>query len=330
MNHEPLPDKENPGEKESYREYGPALDEGRLHSELEKLLYLYDYEFVGEKGSSLLENKMAADAHVTPRIYADKDGLPVTYDAATHEKQKRAKPDGFSMLWHELLSPLTIIKGYTSTLLQLKDDITAEQQMQYIQGIESASNRMIRLMENLRDISRLEEPDNLYIQRVSLTDMLRTVAHEMQNQTTKHCIKIRPSERMPLVNADPEKIEQVMNNLVMNAIKYSPNGGDIEIEVCTARDEEELWRLFNKTPHIKLPCIIVSVADHGIGIPEEEIDNIFDRFYRIKNKLTHNAQGAGLGLYICKIIMEAHSGHIWAQNRLQGGSIFNFSLPLDR
>lgn len=330
MDQEPSPEKKYIDKKNSYPQYGSILEEGRLNSELEKLLYLYDPEFVDEKKTALMDNGIAADTTVAPRIYQDKHGLPVTYDAATHEKQRKAKSDGLSMLWHELLSPLTIIKGYTSTLLQLKDDITAEQKIQYIQGIESASNRMIRLMENLRDITRLEEPDNLYIQRVSLPDLLRTVVHEMQNQTTKHCVKLHHSERLPLVNADPEKIEQVINNLITNAIKYSPNGGDIEIEVCIVGDEAELKKSFGETPHIQLPCFIVSVADHGIGIPEEEIDNIFERFYRIKNKLTHNAHGAGLGLYICKIIMEAHNGHIWVKNRLQGGSIFNFSLPLDQ
>jgi signal transduction histidine kinase len=73
----------------------------------------------------------------------------------------------------------------------------------------------------------------------------------------------------------------------------------------------------------------VSIADSGVGIPKSELDEVFNRFYRVKNKLTKNVSGAGLGLYICKIIIEAHGGHIWAQNRLPRGCIFSFSIPLD-
>ena len=263
------------------------------------------------------------------RVYKDKDGLPVTYDAATHKQRKQTEADDISVLWHELLSPLTVIKGYTSTLLELNHAITEEQKEQYLRGIESASNRVIRLLENLRDITRLEETDVISAQSVSLLDLLRLNISEMHSQTTKHVIKLRPSPRLPRVRVDPERIEQVINNLLVNAIKYSPQGGDIEAEVCMVRSEPELRRMFGDAPLVKLPCLVVSIADTGIGIPEEELDRIFERFFRVKNKLTQAAPGAGLGLYICKIIVEAHGGHIWARNRLQGGSIFSFSLPLD-
>lgn len=279
--------------------------------------------------SSMLTGLSDVESAVSPKLYQDKHGLPVTYDAAT-EEQKKAKSDSLSMLWHEMLSPLTVIKGYTSTLLQLNDAISEEEKLKYIRGIESASNRMIRFMENLRDVTRLEEPDSLFKQRISIYDLLRNITHEMQNQTTKHFIKIRPVERIPLVSADPEKIEQVINNLLGNAMKYSPNGGDIETEVLLVRSEQALEKVYGDTPHIKLPCVIVSVSDSGTGVPEAELKRIFERFYRIRNELTKATQGAGLGLYICKIIVEAHGGHIWARNKLQGGSIFSFSIPVDR
>ncbi len=263
------------------------------------------------------------------RVYEDKDGLPVMYDATTHKQKKQTKADEISVLWHELLSPLTVIKGYTSTLLELSDAITEEQKEQYIRGIESASNRVIRLLENLRDISRLEETDNITAQPISLIDLLRHIISEMHTQTTKHIIKIRPSARLPLVKADPEKIEQVISNLLVNAIKYSPQGGDIEAEICMVQNEQELRRMFGDAPPVRFPCLIMSISDNGIGIPEAELEQIFERFFRVNNKLKRSIPGAGLGLYICKIIVEAHGGHIWARNRIQGGSIFSFSLPLD-
>jgi signal transduction histidine kinase len=267
------------------------------------------------------------------RIYEDKNGLPVMYDAALgtpKSKPPQAETNTISLIWHELISPLTVIKGYASTLLQLKDAITEEQREQYLKGIDSASNRVIRLLENLRDITRLEETDALNLQRIPLLNLLRQTASEMQNQTTRHIIKILPCSRLPLVTADAEKIEMVLNNLLVNAVKYSPQGGDIEIGLSMVRSEPELRNLFTDAPPLKLPCLIVSIADNGVGLPEAELDQIFEKFHRVKNKLMHVTPGAGLGLYICKIIIGAHGGSIWARNRLQGGSVFYFSLPLER
>jgi signal transduction histidine kinase len=266
-----------------------------------------------------------------PRVYEDKHGLPLIYEKVADEPKKKAKGETntISVLWHELISPLTLIKGYTATLLQLKDSITEEQNEQYLRGIDSASRRIIRLLENLRDITWLEETDTINTQRMSLPDLLRYTASEMQNQTTKHTIKIRPSGRLPLVKADSEKIELVINNLLVNAIKYSPQGGDIIVETKIVRTVQEMRSAFKDAPPVKIPSIIVSIADNGLGIPEAELDQIFEKYYRVKNKLTQNIPGAGLGLHICKIIVQAHGGHIWAKNRLEGGSVFYFSLPLE-
>jgi signal transduction histidine kinase len=268
-----------------------------------------------------------------PRVYEDKDRLPVMYDATRGghtPKPPKAETNTISVIWHELISPLTVIKGYASTLLQFKHAITEEQKDQYLRGIDSASNRVIRLLENLRDITRLEETDAINVQRIRLYDLLRQSASEMQNQTVQHIIKILPCPHLPLVTADPEKLEMVINNLLVNAIKYSPQGGDIEIMVSMVRSEPELRRTFGDAPPMKLPCLIVTVADTGIGIPESELEHIFEKFYRVKNKLAPVTPGAGLGLYICKIIIEAHGGRIWARNKLLGGSVFHFSLPLEK
>jgi signal transduction histidine kinase len=279
-----------------------------------------------------LQNMLAGGENtgdIRPKIYQDKDGLPVTY-TRTQAPENKVRPDEISVLWHELLSPLTVIKGYTSTLLELDYAITEDQKKQYLQGIESASNRVIRLLENLRDITSLEEMDALLIRPVSLVELLKQIVFEVQSQTTKHVIKLIPPDRLPLVKADAEKFQQVLSNLLGNAVKYTPQGGDITVEIRMVQSEAELAGLYGNTPPVTLPCIIVSVADSGIGIPEEELGRIFDRFYRVNSKQVRSSPGAGLGLYICRLIVEAHGGHIWAKNRRQGGSMFNFSIPLDR
>jgi signal transduction histidine kinase len=266
------------------------------------------------------------------KMYQDRHGLPVMYDIASHEQKKQLKTETntISVLWHELITPLSVIKGYAATLLQLNDAITEEQKEQYLKGIDSASNRVIRLLENLRDITKLEETDALTLLRISMPDLLRQIASETQNQTNKHIIKLRPCARLPLIKADPEKIEIVMNNLLINAIKYSPRGGDIEIEIRAVRSEQELKTIFGETPAVTLPCVITSVADSGVGIPAAELSQIFEKFYRVKTNLTKTTPGAGLGLYICKIIVEAHGGHIWAGNGKNGGTVFHVALPVDQ
>jgi signal transduction histidine kinase len=138
-----------------------------------------------------------------------------------------------------------------------------------------------------------------------------------------------PSARLPLIKVDPEKIEQVVSNLLGNAVKYSPEGGDIEVEIRMDQSEQELRGMNGDTPPVRLPCLVVTIADTGIGIPETELERIFERFYRVNSKLIRSTPGAGLGLYICRLIVEAHGGHIWARNRAQGGSVLSFSLPLE-
>jgi signal transduction histidine kinase len=262
------------------------------------------------------------------KVYRDNDGLPVTYDAA-NQPRGRIIPDELSVLWHEILSPLTVIKGYTGTLLDLGNVISEEQKQKYLRGIESASNRMLKILENLRYISQGEELDLLMTHLISLPDLIRQIAAEMQSQTSKHMIKIATPEYLSPVRAEPERIEQVLTNLLTNAIKYSPEGGDIEIEVRVVQDEPELRSAFVSAPGVSLPSIIVSVIDHGSGIPETDLERIFQRFYRVNNRSVKSTPGAGLGLYISRKIVESHGGRIWAGNGYQGGSIFNFSLPLE-
>ncbi len=247
------------------------------------------------------------------------------------ERQKtQTKSENISILWHELLSPITLIKGYTSTMLQLSESITDEQKQQYLRNIDAASNRMVRLLEELRNVTRLEENGCFNLQQFSLRDLLRGILAEMQSQSEKHVIDFHPCAPLPRVKVDPDKMAQVVNNLVANAIKYSPEGGDIEVEVKLIRTDRECERILGKghQSNLQFPCLVISVTDSGIGIPEAELDQIFDKFYRANNKTTHKIPGVGLGLYICKMIVQAHSGHIWASNRSEGGSTFSFSLPI--
>ena len=262
--------------------------------------------------------------------HKDEHGIPVLYDLSTAEQGKHAEPDTVSVLSHELLSPLTLIKGYTATLLRLADAITEEQKRQYVQGIGSATDRLIHLLEDLRDVSRYEvAPPNLIVEPTSLADLLRKPVSEAQSQTMKHVIRLHLVDPLPSVNVDRQKIEQVMTNLLANAIKYSPEGGDIEVTAWQAHGKHELEEALGEVPAVRFPCVIVSVTDSGIGIPESELERVFERFHRVDSRFTRSTSGAGLGLYICRTIMEAHNGHIWARSTPGEGSRFSFSLPVN-
>lgn len=245
------------------------------------------------------------------------------------ELVRHTEPDGLSVLSHELLSPLTLIKGYAATLLQLSDVITGAQREHYCRGIESATDRLIRLLENLRDVSQLETSNpRLLVERTSLSDLLREAASEVQSQTKKHVIRLRLPRALPALDIDRQKISQVTINLLGNAVKYSPQGGDIEVTARQVQSEEKLREIFGEAPALKAPCVIVSVSDAGIGIPEGDLARIFDKFYRVDNRLTRVTPGVGLGLYICRMIVTAHGGHIWARSTRESGSTFFFSLPV--
>ena len=118
-----------------------------------------------------------------------------------------------------------------------------------------------------------------------------------------------------------------MTNLLVNAVKYSPQGGDIRVSVRQSRNEEGLVAILGDAS-LPPPCLIVSVRDSGIGIPEDELERVFEKFHRVDNRLTRATSGVGLGLYICKLIVEAHGGHIWATSKAGEGSTFSFSLPV--
>lgn len=245
------------------------------------------------------------------------------------KRRTLGEPDVVSVLSHELLSPVTLIKGYAATLLQLNDKITEKEKEQYLRSIESAANKLAQLLENFRDISRFETGSlNLPVKPTSLTKLLWKAMSEAQSQTTKHIIKLHVVRPLPRLNIDRQKIELVMSNLLTNAIKYSPRGGNIEI-LAKQSQNKELEEIFGVASPIESGYVTVSITDSGAGIPDTELERIFEKFYRLDNRLTRATPGAGLGLYICKTIVEAHGGQIWATSHPGVGSTFSFALPAE-
>lgn len=247
---------------------------------------------------------------------ADRPGEMVAAlrDIKHRKSVDRAKSDVISSVAHELRSPLTSIKGFAATLVRRWERFDDERRREILATIESDADRVTRLITELLDLSRLEEGRlELRRQPVRLTAIAERVTEHLGPIPGAHSIACEVPEGLPEVMADPDKVEQVLTNLVENALKYT-EGGVIRISGAEAGD-----------------AVRVSVTDEGEGIPADLRQSIFDKFYRRPHAAfpAHpGPTGSGLGLYICKGLIEAHGGRIWVEEAPGGGASFSFTLPL--
>jgi PAS domain S-box-containing protein len=216
-----------------------------------------------------------------------------------------------SVVSHELQTPIAIIKGYASTLAREDahwDETTLRDRLR---AIEEESDRLHHLLGNVLYASRISV-GGLKMERVELdlAEVTRSVVRRFTTRSPDTDVSVRFPAGLPLVMADRERIEEVLFNLLDNAAKYSPKGQRIRVRGQMTERE-----------------VVVSVTDQGQGIPLREQERIFERFQRVDNSAARRTQGAGLGLYICRAIVEAHGGRIWVRSTLSRGSTFAFSLP---
>jgi K+-sensing histidine kinase KdpD len=214
-----------------------------------------------------------------------------------------------SIVSHELRTPVTLIKGYASTLR--RDDAKWDKATinDSLAVIEDEADRLSKMIDDLLDASRLQA-GGLSLNRadVSLPNLANRIAERFANQSKDHTIETDFPEKFPIILADENRIEQVIINLVSNALKYAAKGL-ITISGTTRPDQ-----------------VIVCVSDEGSGIEAKDLPHIFDRFYR-STKAAKNTKGAGLGLYLARAIVEAHGGRIWADPKPDSGARICFSLP---
>ncbi len=253
--------------------------------------------------------------------------LAIVRDMSHQKEVERLKSDFISMVSHELRTPLAVIKGYAATLLNANLNLEPQRQQRFIRGINDASDRLTRLIDNVLSVSRMESGRfKLNVQTVDLGEVVRKVATSMRSSTGGQVLHyVVPSEGV-VVHADRDQIEQVLVNLVSNAIKYSPDGGDVVIEARAIHGALAASDLVDPRPD-HLAWALLSVKDHGVGIPASQLGQIFDKFYRGDSPIVRRVAGTGLGLYICRSIVEAHRGHIWVDSQPGLGSTFFVALP---
>ncbi|NWJ97383.1 MAG: GAF domain-containing protein [Chloroflexi bacterium] len=232
----------------------------------------------------------------------------------------KVKDEFVSVASHEIRTPLALIKGYSSTLLRPELRLSLEKQQRFISGIDEASNRLINLIDNLLSVSRIESGRfKINPQPVNIKEAIQHAVSSFQGQLGNHQLELALPEEELRARCNRDQFEQVMINLISNALKYSPNGG--KITVSTARREG---------PTDDKGRIEVRVSDQGSGIGSEHLPRIFDKFYRAETGLTRKTQGTGLGLYICKSIVTSYGGEIWAESKSGEGSTFIFTLSFWR
>jgi len=233
-------------------------------------------------------------------------------DITRFREAEQLKSTFISVISHELKTPVSIIKGYAGTLLREDATWTKDIINESITIIEEEADRLANLIDNLLEASRLQAGGiELTISTFNLETLAKRLSRNFQTQTSKHDISISFPENFPDIDGDEERLLQALSNLLSNAIKYSPQGGPIQISGRIVQRE-----------------IIVSVSDSGIGLPVGEFGRIFNRFHRSQTAETSHTQGAGLGLYLTRAVIEAHHGRIWVDSDPGHGSTFHFTIPI--
>ncbi len=236
----------------------------------------------------------------------------VIRDITALQELDRKKDEFLSVASHELRTPLTTIKGYTQLLAQTVNDLEPEERSTYITAVLGEIERMMGLISELLDVSRIETNRlQIHQQPIRWVEFIEGRVGAFRVQHPLRTIRFETQTPETTVHADPDRMRQVVDNLLSNAIKYSPEGTAIDVDVLVVDSQMH-----------------TSVTDYGIGIPRDEIPQLFERFHRARNVSSRYYGGLGLGLYIARAIVEAHGGAIAVQSEEGHGSTFTVRLPL--
>jgi PAS domain S-box-containing protein len=256
------------------------------------------------------------DVQVLANLVADADGEPFCImasfvDITERKKLEQLKDEFIGLVSHELRTPLTVIGGCLSTLITEWNRLSPSEVQQLLKDALLESQSLSHLIENLLELSRAQAQQlTLYSEMIDIKSLVKETLHKIKQQAPSHrFVTSVPSEPM-LMNADPLRIERILYNLLDNAAKYSPP--DSQIKVSANAEPERL---------------VIGVSDHGKGLSSSEQTRIFGPFQRLENNRPDQARGAGLGLMVCRRLVEAHGGEIWVESKKGRGSTFFFSLP---
>lgn len=243
--------------------------------------------------------------------------VSIFQDITELRRVDRLKDEFISIASHELKNPLAVVKGYVQVLTRGAPSLTPTHQIAMLQVINRETDRLTRLINVMLDISRIALGElQLARERTDLVPIARRLVENVQGVSPCHQIRlVEPAGDLELPEIwgewDETRIEQVISNLIDNAVKYSPAGGEVVISLESDGERAE-----------------VTITDEGIGIPEGERQHLFEKFHRSTGPAVQSIGGMGLGLYLCQEIVHAHGGVIWFTSEVGRGSQFHFTLPL--
>jgi signal transduction histidine kinase len=323
---------------------------------------------VADVAGSALMNILLIERNYELEALADRKAL---------REMELLKAELLATVSHELRSPLASVKGYAATLLRHERRISREERHEFLLAITQASDRLEAVIDRLLEISQLEtggitiersSVDLAYVIREAITSIERRLGASEQEVSASDTQRSHdksgylpprqgsytfslslldqfgmPTRDEPIIQADRNRLREVLDNLLENAIKYSPEGGRIEVvvrplvalgqanrsrTVPSNSDHDKKMGMPPREPRSR-HMVEICVRDNGIGIPPAHLEQIFDRFHRVDTRLTREVGGLGLGLSICKRIVELHGGLIWAESEIGRGSAFHVWLPME-
>jgi PAS domain S-box-containing protein len=234
----------------------------------------------------------------------------IIMDVTARNLDDQRKNDFIAMVSHELKTPLTSLKAYVQILISKASKVEDDYAVAALNKAEQQINKMNNLIKSFLDVARLEAGKiNIHIEAFNIDDLIHDVVADASEIMSSHKLIYQPCKKI-IVNADKDKIAQVVTNYLSNAVKYSAKGKNILISCKESQG-----------------MVQVSVKDEGIGVKSQDIDKLFNRFYRIENTDTQTIPGFGIGLYLCAEIIKRHNGQIWADSEPGVGSTFHFCIP---
>jgi len=269
----------------------------------------------------MVSENLTIEVSTVPMVFGeDKFGTLVVLHDITREKMvERIKTEFVSLAAHQLRTPLSAIKWTLRMLLDGDLGEITKKQREFIEKTYQSNERMINLINDLLDVTRIEEGRYLYKPVLSaFENVVQFVVNSYQDETKRKNITLefkKPRTKLPRITIDVEKVRLAIQNLLDNAVRYTPSGGKITISLESLNEGKEIQ---------------LSIKDTGVGIPQDQQERVFTKFFRAANVMRMETEGSGLGLFIIKNIIEAHGGKIWFESKEGEGTTFFFSIPVKK
>jgi len=270
----------------------------------------HEFEFLRKDGTRLY-------AILETSALTDDDGsyagaIAGVQDITERKKLDKLKDDFISLVSHELRSPLTVITGAVNTVLTEGERLSPEETRQLLKDAALEVESLSNLLGNLLELSRVQANRLvLYAEAISVKKVIQDTVEELKRQSSVHQFIVDIPRKLPPVYADSLRLERILYNLIQNAVKYSPQGGKIRV-----------------LAKVKKQHLVIGVSDQGIGISLADQAKLFAPFQRLEESRLDGVRGLGLGLLVCRRLVEAHGGQIWVESEPGCGSTFFFTLPL--